>query len=384
MIYKKNRPWLIAADFLMTKLNEQDNNLRWMKDLLAYPIDNATGLTPQLASNYFNPEWTFSREKFFSASGIKVTANSTHFDFIPDELHEVSLNMIRSLLSDFDLIIGYELSQQTRSVLDNLNISYIDIWLGPVRFLNDLTFAIYSNEKSISAFLSQLELNDDYIKVQANIVKVQSYRGFSRAIRVIPQGSALFVGQMMSDKALLRNGKMLTLLDFKDEFAEICATHPIVYYARHPFMRTGDEEIIAFARSFRNVRIPETSGYMLLCDDALNSVYGITSSLVVESRYFGKKIRYLAQPAFDIREGAQPRYRLIMQQLLLPEFWRQLVSGENVHQIDPLTFGKDKLRDALSFYWSYREIDKVEHLRTNVANLTRRITSSNLDKDTLS
>jgi len=358
---------LIASDFLMTKESEQDSNIRWLRDLYADPIGQACGGDVRVASRYFDQSWTFKREKFFKASGIDFFPVDVHLSFDPESLSEASLRLVRDAIGPNTLVIGYELSQQTRRVFDRIGQPYIDIWLGPVRFLDDLTFAVRASDPKINERIDKFALDPEYIQTQARILKVQSYRGFSRQGLVISPNSAIFVGQLLTDKALLKDGQMMSLLDFKDEFSEITKRHSKIYYARHPFLKEGDEHILSFARSFRNVVMSETTGYGILCHENIAAVYGITSSLVTEARYFGKVAQHLSQPMFELAGAGQGAYRLVMQQMLFPSFWRAVFNDSNENYINPMRMGKDKLRDALSFYWSYRQIDKLEYVRAVAA-----------------
>jgi hypothetical protein len=353
---------LLVSDFLMTKESEQDSNLRWLSDLYASALKNGVGTPVSLASKYYNNLWAFDRVRFFELSGLICNLLDTHFDFDPSQMSQESIEYLRSFLPKSTLVVGYELSINTRAVLDILGVRYIDIWLGPIRFLEDLTFALYSNDYSINLALDSQTISDSYIKAQAAVLKVQSYRGFSKRKSFISKGSALFAGQMLVDKALLKNGRMLNVLDFKKEFEAITKKYSTVYYARHPFLKGGDEDIMAFIKSFRNVQVSSETGYMVISDDNLEAVYGITSSLISEAKYFVSESVYLSKPMFEIAEDAERKYRLVMQQPLFPEFWGCLLSRCDC-KISRLEIGKDKMRDALSFYWSYRQIDKLEHVR---------------------
>lgn len=358
---------LIASDFLMTKESEQDSNLRWLRDLYADPIGQASGGDVRVASRYFDHSWTFKRETFFKASAIEFSPVDVHVSFDPESLSDASLRLVSDAIGPNTLVIGYELSQNTRRVFDRMGQPYIDIWLGPVRFLDDLTFAVHASDPKINKRIDKFTLNPEYIQIQARILKVQAYRGFSRQGLVLSPNSAIFVGQLLTDKALLRDGRMLSLLDFKSEFSEITKQHSKIYYARHPFLKEGDEHILSFARSFRNVVMSETTGYGILCHENVSAVYGITSSLVTEARYFGKMAQHLSQPAFELVGAGQGTYRLVMQQMLFPSFWRAVLKDSDEAYISPMPMGKDKLRDALSFYWSYRQIDKLEYVRAVAA-----------------
>lgn len=364
--------FIISADFLMTKESEQDSNLRWVSDLVSAPIEAATQQSPTIASSYFNPGWRFDRKKFFELAGINFSSFNMHFDFEPSLIKQEGLDYLAEFVTADSLVVGYELSRQTRGVLDLIGATYVDVWLGPVRFLDDITFVMRSNNSKINHRLSGFAIDPEVIEASARLIKIQTYRGFSRSPHVFDDGSALFAGQLLRDKALLCDGEMLTLLDFKDAFSDVVRNHTKVYYSRHPFLKQGDEQILAFARSFRNVEMTDVPSYHALAADEIETVCGITSSLVAEARYFNKRILFFQPPAIDTDPSSPGAYVPIQHSLLFSNFWKDILVNNSGStkcvQLLCLISGKDKMRDALSFYWGYRKIDKLEHTRAQIGS----------------
>lgn len=351
----------ITSDFISTTVKEQESNLRWLRDILKRPLEQ-TGRKVRIASNRFDTEWMFDRDQYLALAGVESKSDDTHIDLNAVEVSEEMGAMVRDALGEKPFIVGYEMSPPTLRLLESMEIPYIDIWLGPIRFMTDITFALRSNIPAINDKLTELRIDDEVIFSQASVLKVQSYRGFSKSYSIHRDNTAVFAGQVLVDKALLHDGRMLSILDFKDQFSDICRNHTEVLYARHPFVRGGDEDFLNFARSFRNVRIPEKSGYNLLTDEAITTVCSITSSFVSEAHYFGKETRYFATPAMSILSKDRP-YMIMSHRLLFGSFWQTLLTGTDMKTVSDFALGRDRLRDALAFYWSYREIDKLETLR---------------------
>lgn len=89
------------------------------------------------------------------------------------------------------------------------------------------------------------------------------------------------------------------------------------------------------------------------------------------------KITYFFKPPVEIDITSSRGYYSIYNKFCSVKFWNGLLSPFFVSKDDSdINFfdGKDKLRDALSFYWGYRYIDKTESLKMTVGNLfnTRR------------
>ena len=352
---------MLCCDMLMTSEHEQVSNLKWIKDLI-FDVCNYKEEETIIFNNFNNKK--FERNIFFFKSNIKVN-NDTQFFFNENEISNDSLEYLKKFIPDNCIVIGYELSYQTRFILDKIDIIYIDIWLGPIRFLDDITFALRSNNDFINNRIQSYEIDEEIIKIQARLIKIQNYRGFLRSIHYYNENSAVFVGQVCVDKALLCNGKMLSLLDFKEKFENIISKHSQVYYCRHPFIKDEDKDIIQYIKGFKNVKIGnDISTYHMISNDEISGVYGISSSLLSEAKFFDKYIEYFYKPVVDINYNNVNRYFLVSQCILHRSFWKNIIYDlKNNLIITPFFMGKDKIRDALSFYWGYRKIDKIEYIR---------------------
>jgi hypothetical protein len=357
---------ILACDFLCTKESEQESNLKWLVDVFARPLRNATNpleLFPR----------KFSREMFFKHSGIKCNLFTKHFHYEAGNIVGNSIDYLREYFDENTLIIGYELSPQTRDVLTRAGLTYLDIWLHPVRYLDDILFAMRSNNEAINKALKDNELDQSLFYTHADLLRVQNYRGFKRLKDEIIPNSALFIGQLLDDKAIMKDGSFLNLLNFKDRFKALTKTHAHVYYIRHPFLKAGDEAILKFVEGHRNASLLNLPTYHLLASNEVESVETISSSVATEAIFFDKKTALYHTPAVEIREGQTKRYYSIDQSLLFDNFWRRVLFPviDTTPFTKPVEFAskKDKLRDALSFYWGYREIDKVESLKITVAKL---------------
>lgn len=347
----------------MTKESEQKNNIKWLYDLIEFSINKATNAVAKKFETSFYEKNKFNREVFFEKSSISLNKFEQQFYFDSNAITQESINYLSEFI-DETILIGYELSEQTRNVLDRCNVTYIDIWLHPVRFMDDVYFAFKSNNKNINSILKDLEVNEDLFYVNAGRLKVQSYKGFRRIKDNVKDGSAVFIGQTLHDKAVCFNGKMLNLLDFKSEFEDLTKEYTNVIYSRHPFVKDGDSEVLGFALSFRNVKISDVNSYDLLRSDGVSKVVTISSSVATEAKYFRKESQFYYKPPVAIY--SDDGYFTIDQEWLFPWFWAEILANlVDTNKTKKIRFEspKDKLRDALSFYWSYRNIDKLESFK---------------------
>ncbi|WDY56679.1 HAD-IA family hydrolase [Pseudomonas sp. PSKL.D1] len=361
----------LTADFLATKESEQSNNIRWFIDILKRPLQQATGLNGQEFKSAISEKNGFVRSRFFDESGIQFDPSEMQFDYNAEIVSDQSISYLKEFISEQTLVIGYELSHATRTVLDRANITYIDIWLHPVRYLDDVLFAFFSNNEAINSSLKSFNMSENTYYSYADRLRVQNYRGFRRAKLDLQDNSALFVGQTLYDKAISLNGRMLSLLDFKEKFSELCSTHDHVYYSRHPFVKSGDEEVISFIQRYNNVTITEAPTYFLLASDEIKTVASISSSVVHEAKYFSKNTEFYFRPVIKIG-NEEDCYSSIFQAFMFAHFWADILSPVlSVNSVEKTEYNdsKDKIRDMLSFYWGYRNIDKLESLKQTVGAL---------------
>ncbi len=367
-----DRRLFIASDFLMTSEVEQQSSLRWMMDALSRPLARATGCdVEQLLGCDHSRGLGFSRRKFFELSGVSVDPECIQFWFDRLRVSLDSINYLREFVGAGDILIGYELSDQTRSVLDEIGVLYVDMWLHPIRFMDDVLFAMKSSSEVIHDKLKRYSVSLDEMQLYADRIKVQTYKGWHRKEAEVVDGSAVFIGQLQNDKSVCRDGKFLTLLDFKREFSDFVSQHSHVYFSRHPYMRSGDTDVLRFVQSHSNVSITDQPTYRLIASPKVKTVGGISSSVLSEAEFFGKQIEYFYQPVLNFRDqDFNIGHASIQQDFLNPRFWAEVfdgvfANGPDLDEVPNLSFTdrKDKVRDMLGYYWSYWQIDKVENFR---------------------
>ncbi len=205
----------ICSDFLMTKEKEQFSNRRWLFDLLSIPLQKATGLDVNHFHSSLYQKNCINRSLFFKLSNINLDKDITHFYYDIEKITDESIDYLREYMSSENLIIGYELSEQTKAILEKMNIIYIDMWLHPIRFLDDIIFGFKSNNEEVHKLIFKFNIISDLYHLYANRIKVVHYKGWERNEIEIPKNSALFIGQMLNDKSVNEKGKYLSVLNYK-------------------------------------------------------------------------------------------------------------------------------------------------------------------------
>lgn len=370
----------ISSDFLSTSQSEQWSNLRWLNDILRRPVLEATGLEPETlhSSDDDDRAYPLSRRTFFERAGIQFDSKAKQFWFDHRVVAPGAINHLKECGFSSDLIlIGYELSRATRIILTQLGVRYVDIWLHPIRFYDDILFGFQSNDAEIQRALGQFSVPMSQLYLYADRVKVQTYKGWHRVEAAVPPRSALFVGQTLEDKAVCRDGVMLNLLDFKNEFEALGAQYDKVYYSRHPFVKNGDGRILSYIRSCPFAELTEEPAYRLISHQNIECVSSISSSVVYEAQFFGKKAEFWFEPVLSFQSPSEDNYyATICQDFISPHFWSHVFSpAMDTRPVHPVEFfdKKDKIRDMLGFYWGYEKIDKVEFMRSRVRDASRAV-----------
>lgn len=373
---------LICSDFISTKEKEQASNRRWLQHILYRPIRAATSISTETFSSSLTNIDSFSRKTFFEKSAIEIDIHSTQFWYGYSDITQESKEYLSSYIGPSCLIIGYELSEATKRILDDIGVLWIDIWLHPIRYLDDVLFSFSSSNPEINNELKKYSLDEYLYYLYGDRLKVQYYKGYRRPQVKAENNSALFIGQTLNDKAICDKGKMLSLLDFKKEFERLGSKYNKVYYSRHPYVKHGDNEILEYIRSTDFAEITDENAYNLILSGKISEVASVSSSVAIEAKYLGVKSTILFKPVVDVSNDSN--YSSIHQSFVNPKFWKEVLTpifktNESVPDIDFLN-GKDKIRDMLGFYWSYRHIDKLEDIRQTLLAVDRKMQNINKNK----
>lgn len=359
---------ILCVDFLVTGPDIEQYHLSWMTRMLGRPLSLSLGEEPHLLCGR-----DVDRETFFTLSGLPFDPQATFHPLELKDIREASLAYLQARIPKGSLVIGFELTETTRAVFDQIGVLWIDFWQHPIRFLDDVLFAFASSDSGIHEALCAFDLPEETYWLYANrAATLLQLRGGGPNL---PEGSGVFIGQTLADKAIHQKGRHLNLLDYQDAFAALCRRCSRIYYSRHPMVERGDEDILRFLAGFTNVEVGSHPAYGLLANPNVREVMTVSSSVGVEARYFGKEVTTLFQPV--IRLGCGPEreaYRSVYQDFLSPHFWSAVlapITTTRLTQKVAFLDGKDKLRDMLDWQYNYRILDKVEAMRSEFEELKR-------------
>lgn len=240
----------------------------------------------------------FSQDEFYKLAHL-TKSNNIYEDITLQNLTSESLHYLKNSVINHEYLITYELSTNSREILEYLEIKYIDIWLSPIRFYKDTLFEFYSNDEKIKKELTKLSFDNKKLFKRAK--KIKTHCKFFLENPNLEKNSCLIIGQMNQDKSVMKDGKFLTLIDFMDKLQELSTKHNKLYLLKHPLTKNEDFEYIKKKlASIRNLEILiNVNTYHLLTMKEITCVAGISSSVLIESEYFNKKVELFYKPVID-------------------------------------------------------------------------------------
>lgn len=336
-------------------------NVQWLYRLLAWPLSQVTSLPVSWVS------WGegFDAGAFYRSVDLAPDIAGWARLHYADALPAAAEVLIESAYRDA-LVIGCETTPCVAAALTRLGIPLLDTIGHPIRFLDDLLNAWRCNHAGMANALTDFEYDVELARAQAGLI---SAKMAWRPPLDAPQDSALLIGQVGSDKALIdrSRGRILGFGDFLEALFEIAERHPRVLYKPHPYEdRFGNSA--AVVRRFKSFQHVSSNYYWLVSQPQIGAVYAISSGTCAEAPYFGKTGRCLHEPLYRTDGGnADERFGLstpvpVEHEWLWPRFW-----GAVLERVLPVSDGPlrelpyraNRIRRSLNADWNFGEVDAV-------------------------
>lgn len=214
------------------------------------------------------------------------------------------------------------------SHLNRRGIPFLDMEFDQVRFARDLFLRARTNDPHLAQLLSRHTLPEDFLRREAGLLQARlGWReqpiDFSPAKRV-----GLFIGQTVGDTSMLELTGMRHPAEFVDEARRVFQHCDLVLMLPHPYVgHTANLDPIREA--LPNARYCGLNTYALLCHPQVNVVAGLSSSVLAEAPYFGKRVeQFVRFEHLNLRQfvpAASPNYRLELDGLL--QSWMERLTG---------------------------------------------------------
>jgi hypothetical protein len=271
---------------------------------------------------------------------------------------EAEANLVQRLHHRF--CVGYELPPWLRKLLHTIEVPYIDLRLHPVRFLDDLLFAVRASEAATQTSLLAMAEAESLVIVTAGLREAMCHM-ISEA--TVPSDTLIVVGQRPLDCSQIIDGAFYDGLPHATEIHAICARYAAVLLKPHPLEPA--HSLLEIAAGAPNVAgVVRDNVYRLLSLPQIAAVLTVNSSVAFEAPYFGKRVHTLAPLPIRLGwRGTQDGpnlYASLNEHVLSVDFWRQVLSPHtSVSKPDGVRLPPkaNRLRIALDSFWNFQEID---------------------------
>ncbi len=256
------------------------------------------------------------------------------------------------------VVIGFELAESMKRILSLLGIPFLDFSVHPVRFLDDVFFAVQTNDAAVFEAMLPDHTEEGAFIGAAGLLAASALK-FRPTLR--PRGETLLVGQTRIDRSLVRGGRVVDLSDFGPALRHALGEGGVVFKP-HPY---ANSDFGAFSAriSLPRMQVTHENIYALMASEEIRRVVGVSSSVLLEARYFGQEAHLLHESPFDIparRGEAVPGQHLsIVDAWGETDFWRRALAPLlPVTRMDGHRFRRppNALRTSLRNFWGFNEL----------------------------
>ncbi len=256
--------------------------------------------------------------------------------------------------------IGYELPPWLVHLLQTVGVPYVDVRLHPVRFLDDLLFAVHASDPATQAALLAMAETESEVIVTAGLREAMCHMGSEATV---PADTLIVVGQRPLDCSQIIDGAFYDALPHATEIHAICARYAAVLLKPHPL--EPSHSLLEIAATAPNVAgVVRDNTYRLMSLPEIAAILTVNSSIAFEAPYFGKHVHTLAPLPIRIgwrgTEDGPNVYASINDRVLSVDFWRQVLEPHtSVSKLDGVRLPPkaNRLRIALDSFWNFQEID---------------------------
>ena len=294
----------------------------------------------------------------------RVVENNLWSSF-QEENSEINREDLNDCLFGNDVIIGFEMPPSVCRIFSAEKVRYINLFIHPVRFLPDLLWCFTTNDENIGKRLNKWNYSYENIEHHVDTIRTLCIRQNAQQQILIKPNTIAIIGQTEGDSSLLKNKQFVTFKDYMETIEKKCSQYENVLIIPHPYSNSNTflEE---FSHSLGCSTIANYNTYSILSNDNIKAILTLSSSVGVESEYFGKKVEFLIGPA--LRKGgsmvASDVYvATIGQEILMVDFWKYLLEPNEyekfqVFSLEQNTFAHKNLFRSLFGGWAYDELIK--------------------------
>ncbi len=359
---------LFLDDFTRSAANgliHHASNRRWLRSLLEATLA-ALGCSIRDWSGDSHPEEVsaFMASLDLPASPVGWAATS-----IVNPLPPRAVRWLEERMDGVDMVVGFEIPVFLLRFLAQHGIMFLDVAIDPVRFARDLFLSVRTNCAALERLLQRNEVDEEIIRTDAALLRGYATRQGGGTIGDPQSRVAVFFGQTVVDRSLIRDGKLMRPADFALEFIKAAEGCDVLLLRPHPLEPDG-AQLETLQRQIPAASKTSASSYALLASENVHHVASLSSSLITEAKYFSKAASAFVVPDTDnprvISGLCSRRYRLDTS-LLSTGFWE----GRRPSQMG----APDLLRNSLGCAWGRVWPMRLASPPSAVARLGKRISA---------
>jgi hypothetical protein len=257
--------------------------------------------------------------------------------------------------------VGYEMPPWLVRLLDGHAVPYVDVRLHPIRFMDDLLFAVRGSDAGTQAALLGMAVRESEVIVTAGLREAMCQ--FISEARV-PDNTLLVAGQRRFDSTQIVEGGFFDAGVRAAEVHAICARYAAVLLKPHPLDQQHSLLVVAAGAPSGVLGVIDDNIYRLMSMPQIAAVLTVNSGVAQEAPYFGKRVHALVPLPVRLawREGEAPTgsHASLDDAVLTPDFWRTVLAPHTrVTAMDGMRLRPkpNRLRIALDSFWNYQQID---------------------------
>jgi hypothetical protein len=241
----------------------------------------------------------------------------------------------------------------------------------PVRFLDDLLFAVRSGTAETQAALLPMSVAESEVIITAGLREAMCQLISEAAV---PPDTLIVAGQRPMDSSQIVRGRFFDALPHATEIAGICARYSAILLKPHP-LPDQVHSLLLVAAQQPNVRgVIADNLYRMLALPQVSAILTVNSSIAYEAGYFGKVVHALAPLPLHLawRDDRLDlaAYASLDDRVLTADFWRVALGPHiAVTRQDGVRLAPkpNRLRISLDSFWNYQQIDSDRIPRTEMA-----------------
>ena len=257
--------------------------------------------------------------------------------------------------------VGYEMPPYLVAILNAEGIPYLELRIHPVRFLDDLLFAVRASDVVTQGAIMEWAMAEAEVIATAGLREAMCHMITHASL---PQDTLLVLGQRPMDSTQIVDGRFFDAMAHADRISTICSAHNAVLLKPHPQERDHSLLVVASGVARNVIGVTNDNLYRLLSLPQVTAVLTVNSSAAHEAPYFGKALHTLAPLPIRLSwrgEDVDPACHVsIGHPVLTPDFWRMVLAPHTaVSRPDGMRLEAkpNRLRIALDSFWNFQEID---------------------------